>query len=204
MEKQSRYAHVISFGYQYQRLPTGCCQSTDYAQRSMEDVLHDIEEVEVGCLAESWQQHIKHLDCILPCLQANNFTINPLKCEWAVQETDFLGLWLTPTGIKPWKKKIDTILELERPTNLRELRSFVGAVNFYKDTYPQQSHMLDPLHRLTSITNSKKFEWLPEHTKAFEQMKAKLARFHMRQMHEAIWEPEIKPPLAPKRGAPSR
>jgi hypothetical protein len=80
---------------------------------------------------KDWDMHLASLSCVLNVLKTNDFTVNPAKCEWAVQETDWLGYWLTPSGLKhQWKKKISAILALKRPETAKQLWSFIGAVNF--------------------------------------------------------------------------
>ena len=109
--------------------------SPDWAQEVMENIFRDVDDAEVytdakGVFYKDWQHHIQLIDAILQKIQENIFTINPIKCKWAVKETDWLGYWLTPTGLKPWKKKIDAVLKLELPKNIKQLRGFVGAINY--------------------------------------------------------------------------
>jgi len=163
--------------YRYRRLPMGISQSPDIAQQVMEDTLRDLmDDLEVyidniACFSNSWDHHLILLEKVLSRLQDSGFTINPRKCEWAVQETDFLGHYLTPTGVRPWKKKTDAIQKMETPKNLKQLRSFIGLVNYYRDMWPQRAHILAPLTELTGKT----FHWTDEHDRAFSKMKALVA-----------------------------
>ena len=94
--------------YRYRVLPLGVAQSPDFCQETMEHVLQGVMDADVyiddiGCFGKSWIQHLQVLEQVMTRLQDNGFSVNPRKCEWAVQETDFLGYWLTPTGLKPWR-----------------------------------------------------------------------------------------------------
>ena len=139
--------------YRYNRLPMGVKQSPDIAQEIMESLFRDLPETnvyidDVGVFSNSWKEHLQSLTKVLAVLQQANFTVNPLKCEWGVKETDWLGYWLTPTGLKPWSKKIDAILALQPPTMVSALRSFIGAIAFYRDMFTKQSHIFLPLLQL--------------------------------------------------------
>jgi hypothetical protein len=169
----------MPFGnYHYNRLPMGISQSPDIAQEIMEDLFRQFAEVDVyiddiGVFSNDWQQHCASLSKILALLEQNNFIVNPYKCEWGVKETDWLGYWLTLTGLKPWKKKITAILAIQRPQTVKQLRSFLGAVNYYRDMFPKRSHVLAPLTALVGGKGSLK--WTPACQQAFDAMKSLLA-----------------------------
>jgi Reverse transcriptase (RNA-dependent DNA polymerase) len=115
--------------YQYNCLPMGVKQLPDVAQEIMEDLFQGLEEIDVyiddvGCFNNTWESHLETLHKVLQLLEDSNFRVNPLKCEWGMQETDWLSYWLTPTGLKPWCKKINAILALQPPQTPTQLRSF--------------------------------------------------------------------------------
>ena len=156
---------VTPFGkYKYTRLPMGLKCSPDFAQEVMENIFRHLEDTDiyiddVGAFYTSWTAHIKMLGEILRLLKDNRFMVNPLKCEWEVKETYWLGYWLTPTGLKPWKKKVGAILQLDRPKNLKYLRAFLGAVDYYRNMWLRRAHVLKPL---TDKSGNKTFVWTDE------------------------------------------
>ena len=96
---------VTPFGkYKYKRLPMGLKCAPDVAQQVMEEVLCKVDDTgvyldNIGAFSFTWEHNMQLLDKILHWLEANGFTVNPSKCKWAIQETDWLGYWLTPTSL---------------------------------------------------------------------------------------------------------
>ncbi len=150
---------VMPFGkYCYNVLPMGLKCSPNFAQETLENIFRDIDDAEVyindiGAFSSNWEHHLQLLHTILTKLQENSFTVNLLIYDWAVKETDWLGYWLTPTSLKPWKKKRDAVLKMKAPKTLKELHGFIGMVNKYHDMWPHRAHILKPL---TSQTGAPK------------------------------------------------
>ena len=153
----------------------GIKYSPDIAQEAMEDCLQGVDWKvyidDIGAFSNSWTSHIAPLDKILRHLEANGFMINPLKCEWGVKETYWLGYWLTQSD---WTMAamVDGILSMQPPKNIKQLRSFIGTVNYYWDLWPRRAHILHPR---TSLTGKSTFEWTEKHQQAFETMKTVVA-----------------------------
>ena len=156
----------------------GVSSAPDIAQEIMERVLASpFEEIKVclddiAAFSDNWESHLVLLEKLLTLLQEKGFTVDPAKCEWGIQETDFLRHWLTPEGVKPCCKKIDAILRMEPPTNVKELCSFLGMVMHYRDMWPCRSQFLAPLKFLFKV---KDFHWGSEQQKAFSEIKALMA-----------------------------
>ena len=100
--------------------------------------------------------------------------VNAAKSSFFANQMEYLGFWLTRNGITPVKKKVEAILKMKEPSNRKELKRFVGMINFYRDMWRHRSHILAPLARLTS--KKTKWEWTNEHTSAFKAMKESIAR----------------------------
>jgi len=133
----------------------------EYARTYMDDILITS--------SGSYEDHLKKLDEVLTRLERAGFRANVRKCYFAETEIEYLGYYLTRKGIQPQPKKVEAILRLQPPKTKRQLRHFLGMVNFYRDMWKRRSHLLAPLTGLVGSTA--KFIWGEEQQEAFDEMK---------------------------------
>jgi hypothetical protein len=167
---------VLPWGkYEYQRLPMGLCNSPDIFQEKMNILMGDLEFTRTyiddlliltkGSLGD----HLTKLDEVLKRLQNSGLKVNIKKSFFAKHELEYLGYWITRNGIQPSQSKVTAIQQIAAPKTKKELRKFIGMVNYYRDMWIRRSDILAPLASLTSKTA--KWQWTEQHNNAFELMK---------------------------------
>ena len=88
------------------------------------------------------------VDTVLTRPEEAGLKVNGLKSFFGRSELEHLGCMLTQQGVKPLKKKVDAMLKIAPPKTIKQLRSFLGCVNYYRDVWIQRAHLFAPLNHL--------------------------------------------------------
>jgi hypothetical protein len=93
-------------------------------------------------------EHLQRMETVLTRLPDAGLKVNAAKSSFCAHEIEYLGCILTREGIKSQPKKVQAILVLKPPNNVKELRHFLGMVQYYRDMWARRSEMLAPLTEL--------------------------------------------------------
>ena len=99
---------------------------------NFEDIIVYIDNI-LLYTKKTFKHHLQRLSLVLEKLKRNNLHVHVEETFLASQKVDYLGYTLTPAGIEPQVKKILPILRFHQPANKRQLKSFLGFVNYYID-----------------------------------------------------------------------
>ena len=123
------------------------------------------------------EEHLLHLRIVFERLQAHGIVVNPNKCLFGVPELDFLGHHIDCHGLTPLPDKVQAVRDFPQPQSQRQLRRFIGLVNFYHRFLPHCAELMQPLHSLLSSSKSKSqtLTWTDSAIAAFNATKDALA-----------------------------
>jgi hypothetical protein len=111
--------------------------SFEFVQAYMDDLLI----ITRGTL----DKHLQKMETVLTRLCDTGLKVNGAKSSFCAYEIQYLGCILTREGIKPQPKKVQAILALNPPNKIKELRHFLGMVQYYQDMWARHNEMLAPL-----------------------------------------------------------
>jgi hypothetical protein len=132
-------------------------------------------------------EHLPKMETVLTRLHDAGLKVNVAKSSFCAHEIEYLGYILTRDGIKPQQKKVQAIHARNPPNNVKELRDFLGMIQYYRDMWARGSEMLAPLTDLVgecgetkttrmNKTKKKNWRWDPIHQQAFDNIKAAIAK----------------------------
>ena len=122
--------------------------------------------------SKSLTDHEQHLRNVLQVLRENQLYAKLSKCDFWLDRVIFLGHVVSAEGIFVDPKKIKAILKWERPTNMTEIRSFLGLAGYYRRFVEGFSAIASPMTKLTR--KEVKFEWSKECEQSFQELKKRL------------------------------
>ena len=122
----------------------------------------------------SWEEHCESLATVLKILLETGLKVNAIKSFFGRIELEYLGFIVNTKGIRPVPNKVEAIKAILPPTNRKQLRRFIGMLNFQKEMWPGRSKMLVPLTRLTS--KNVPFNWTDVEQKAFDDIKKHITK----------------------------
>ena len=118
-------------------------------------------------------EHDERLEAVLTRLQQAKVTLNGEKCEFSKDTVKFLGQLVGKDGICPDHSKVSAVRHMTEPTDIHELRPFLGMVNQSGKYIPRLAELTHPLRELLSKKNA--WVWGPPQQHAFNVIKEKLS-----------------------------
>ena len=163
--------------FKYNQLPFGVTTAPSIFQRIMENLLQGLHHVTVYLddilVTGSWRaEHLATLEEVLIRFEKAGMRLKRSKCKFMMSEVEYLGHVISKDGLKPSDAMIRAISQAPIPTNLSELKAFLGLVNYYGKFIPQLSTTLAPLYRLLATANH--FQWGNSQQNAFDKVKQQL------------------------------
>ena len=160
--------------FQYNRLPFGVSAAPAIFQRTMENLLQAIEGVVVYLddILVTWKcqdRHLQRLEKVLQRLSAAGLRLKRVKCQFIVPSVQYLGVTIDAEGTHPNKDKVRAIQEAPAPTSVKELKAFLGLLNYYSKFLHNVSSILAPLYKL--LKKGVKWHWGKEQETAFKESK---------------------------------
>ena len=167
MDEESKLLTAFTVGplgfYECKMMPFGLTNAPDTFQRLMETCLGDLNLHwciiyldDIVIFSKDLASHLERLEAVFQKLEEAGLKLKPSKCELFWRQLAYLGHVISAKGVATDEDKIEAIKNWPTPTNVMEVRSFLGFMGDYCSFIPKFVQVAHPLHKLTSGENAGK------------------------------------------------
>ena len=145
----------------WNRLPLGLASSPGIFQRRMEVILQDVPKtkpfVDDVMVAGRGLEHDENLNMALSKMQLNGLRLKRSKCSIGQDKIKYLGFVIDKDGLHNLPETIQAVSECPAPTDVQQLRAFLGFINQYSKFIPNLATIVAPLNNL--LKSEVKWNW---------------------------------------------
>lgn len=178
LKDRKKTAFVIQEGhFQWTCLPFRLKIAPTIFQRILSNIIrkHKLSNFAVNYIddilifSKNFTEHIYHITQLWEAMKQEGFRLKFSKCNFAESSVKYLGYIISDNLIRPINDNLISIKDFPTPTTQKNVRQFLGKVNFYNKYIPDAAILLDPLHNL--LRKEQKFIWTEKCENAFKIMK---------------------------------
>ena len=160
--------------WEFKRCPFGLTQAPAYFQMLVNKVLEGLEFAfgyldDILIYSKNMEEHLCHIRTLFECLRQANLKLTKWKCNFLKAHVQYLGHYISGQGLEPIPEKLESLQQMPPPTDLKEVRKFLGFVGYYRKFISKYSDIAHPLTHLTR--KDLPFEWSKACQVAFEMLK---------------------------------
>jgi hypothetical protein len=119
--------------------------------------------------SKNLENHTELLKRLFASLRSAGLRLHPGKCEFLQQSVKYVGHIFSNKGVAADPQKLSAILEFPRPRNKKNIKSFLGMVQFYRGYHKDLSIKIAPLLKL--LKKEERFVWTAECEKSFQEVR---------------------------------
>ena len=165
--------------FEFNLMPFGLSNSQATYQRAVDQALQGCLNaqafVDDTCIhSPDFESHVHHLDETQSRFNKAGIQLRIEKCAFGYREVEFLSHLVSSEGRRPLLSTLLKISQIPRPQSKKEVRQFVGLINWYRDYIPSLSAIADPLYVLTN--KDVMWQWTKECERSFQSLRAYLVR----------------------------
>ncbi|XP_064483050.1 uncharacterized protein K02A2.6-like [Ornithodoros turicata] len=160
--------------FRMNRLPFGIASAPSIFQSVMDQITTGLQGVacyldDVLIAGRDCHECVERTEKVLERLRNHGIKVNSDKCQFFRSKVTYLGHEIDKDDLRPTSDKLKAIREAPTPSNVTELKAFLGLLNFYSRFLPNTATVLEPLYKL--LKKNAQWQWSADCENSFKRAK---------------------------------